>query len=864
MASDNSILSDSETRKKHPITKVIGGSIEETPSTTTKTTYGKSPQSLKKSIVDGLFKKGFEPTSEMMKRVGENIAYNEGFLSNLDVSGRTVYNGETTQLEGIRQTVTMDRYALRDPEGNIIEKSPEEIWNRVAWGLAQIEKTPQLRKYWEKKFFEVQKDFHFVPAGRILAGAGSGHAVTYYNCYVIPSPDDSRGGIIDSLKDTVEIMARAGGVGVNLSTLRPRGAYIKTVNGHSSGPISWAQLFSVATGDVVDQGGSRRGAMMIMLDDNHPDIEEFITTKTKPHWIEHANLSIAASDAFMQAIKNDSDWDLVWDGKVMKTVKARDLWDMICTSAWKSAEPGFIFMERYNKWSNTWYYEDIRCTNPCGEQGLPAWGVCNLGSLNLSAYIVDGELDYSLLAEHTRTAMRMLDNVVDSNLYFFEENKIQQLGTRRTGLGTMGLADALIKMKIRYGSDESFPVIEKIFQTIRDNAYDESANIAAEKGSFPYFDQEKYMQGYYIKQLPQEIQAKIAEHGTRNAVLLSQAPTGTISLYAGCSSGIEPVYDFAHIRRDRTGEHIIYHPLYEEWQKANPTETIAPDYFCSSADLSPEDHVRVQALIQKYTDSSISKTVNAPNDYTVDQVKQLYMMAYDAGCKGVTFYRDGSRDAVLTRMSDEKKNAEQATLTAAAVAGSATAALIQPMFHTLRERPERLTGSTYKIKTPFGAGYVTINNDENGEMFEVFVSCSRGGSDISADAEALGRLISLALRIPTTVSKASVVETIVDQLSGIGGASTAGFGSNRVRSLADAVAKAVSEHVALMGVQTIADPISQVQLPLGTVVSDSSASNQVKTSKVTSRRDMCPSCGQASLMLVEGCAKCDNCGFSKC
>jgi ribonucleoside-diphosphate reductase alpha chain len=475
--------------------------------------------------------------------------------------------------------------------------------------------------------------------------------------------------------------------------------------------------------------------------------------------------------------------------------------------------------------------------------------------LNLSAYVVDGEMDWKLLAEHSRTAMRMLDNVIDANLYFFEENKLQQLGTRRTGLGTMGLADALIKMKIRYGSDESLPIIEKIYQTIRDNAYDESSNLAEEKGPFPYFDRDKYTQGYFIKQLPQEIQTKIAEHGTRNAVLLSQAPTGTISLISDTSSGIEPVYDFAIHRRDRTGEHIIYHPLYEQWKNSVTEGTPIPDYFVNSADLTPEDHVKVQAVIQKYTDSSISKTVNAPNDYTVEQVEKLYMLAYDLGCKGVTFYRDGSRDAVLTRITEEKKAPEQI---------AAQVGVVQTPTGMLRDRPDMLTGSTYKIKTPFGPGYVTINHDENGEMFEVFVTCNRGGSDISADAEAIGRLVSLALRVPTAVPQEMVVNAIIDQLSGIGGASTTGFGANRVRSLADAVAKTLQEHLALFGANVVIDPLNNPMLSTSTPADGPGAAVAPGAKIGTRRRDMCPQCGEASLILVEGCAKCEGCGFSKC
>lgn len=849
--------------KKRSITEVIGGGVKEE-KRSSKTSYGRADTKTK-TLFDGLFKDGFEPSHEMLKKVYENIAQNEAFLNSIDISERTVYQGDKTTLSGVRQTVLMDRFALRDETGKQIEDSPEDVWTRVAWGLAQVEKTPELREYWERKFYDAMKDFHFVPAGRILSGAGTGYGVTYYNCYVVPSPDDSRGGIIDTLKDTVEIMSRAGGVGLNLSTLRPRGAYIKSVNGRSSGPMSWAQLYSVATGDVVDQGGSRRGAMMLMLDDDHPDIEEFITCKTKPHWIEHANLSIAASDAFMEAIKKDQNWDLKWKGEVVKTVKARDLWDQICEAAWKSAEPGFIFMERYNKWSNTWYYENIRCVNPCGEQGLPAWGVCNLGSLNLSAYVSDGELDYKKLADHSRIAMRMLDNVIDSNLYFFEENKLQQLGTRRTGLGTMGLADALIKMKIRYGSDESIPVIEKIYETIRDAAYDESTNLAEEKGSFPYFDREKYLQGYFIKQLPESVKEKIAEKGIRNAVLLSQAPTGTISLFAGASSGIEPVYDFAMHRKDRTGEHIMYHPLYEEWKNSVPEGTPVPNYFVNSGTLTPEDHVKVQATIQKYTDSSISKTVNAPNNYTIEQVKELYMKAYDTGCKGITFYRDGSRDAVLTRIEDKKEEKKEEP-----VAAVAQPVAVQLSATGMIERPQMLQGFTYRIQTPVGKGYVTINHDEQGNPLEVFIAVSRAGSDIHADADAIGRLISLALRMPTTMERTKVVEEIIDKLRGIGGGSTIGFGNGRVRSLADAIAKVLLEHVSMY-----AQRRHGASLPSADMLMDAPADQAVMQTEQkplfeaaqasTARdRDLCNQCGQATLVKEEGCMKCYSCGFSKC
>src|SRR5262245_19292961 len=557
-----------------------------------------------------------------------------------------------TELDGIRGKVFLDRYSLKDREGSAIEQHPEQMWWRVAQGIASVARTAAKRRHWARRFYDSLSDFKFVPGGRILAGAGTGHAVTYYNCYVIPSPEDSRSGILDNLKVMTEIMARGGGVGINLSTLRPRGSYIRTVNGTASGPCSWAELYSVATGDVIQQGGSRRGALMLMLNDDHPDIEEFITVKQDLARINHANLSVCVSDAFMDAVERDGDWDLKWNGEVRKTVKASYIWGLICEAAWKSAEPGVVFMDRYNKESNTWYYENIRCVNPCGEQGLPPWGVCNLGALNLAAFVDGGAMDYAALAEQTQVAMRFLDNVIDANLYFIKENEQAQLGTRRTGLGTMGLGDALIKLRLRYGSDDSLATVERIYATVRDAAYDASAEIAAEKGAFPHFDRDRYMQGRFIERLPTATREKIAQNGIRNAVLLTQAPTGTTSLLSGVSSGIEPVFDFAMVRRDRTGEHVLYHPLLQAWRDAHPgaaADAPAP-WFVSANDLSPEEHVRVQAKVQEYTDSSISKTVNAPHNHSVAQVQELYVKAYDYGCKGVTYFRDGCREGVLSHI----------------------------------------------------------------------------------------------------------------------------------------------------------------------------------------------------------------------
>ena len=696
---------------------------------------------------------------------------------------------------------------------------------------------------------EVEEDHSFISAGVVVS-----------NCYVIPSPEDSRQGILDNLKVMTEIMARGGGVGINLSTLRPRGSYIKTGNGTASGPCSWAQLYSVATGDVIQQGGSRRGALMIMLDDNHPDIEEFITVKRTEGKIEHANLSVCVSDKFMQAVKDDADWDLTWQGEVKKTIKARGLWDLICKSAWESAEPGVVFMDRYNKLSNTWYYENIKCVNPCGEQGLPEWGVCNLGAINLSAFVENGKMDWERLAEQSKIAMRFLDNVVDANEYFIEENRAAQLGTRRTGLGTMGLADALIKMKIAYGSDESVPVIERIYTTIRDAAYEASADIAVEKGPFSNFERDNYMQGQFIKRLPEKVQEKIREQGIRNAVLLTQAPTGTTSLLSGVSSGIEPVYDFAMVRRDRTGEHILYHPLLQAWRDQHPNEP-TPGYFVAANDLTPEEHVRVQATIQYYTDSSISKTVNAPNNHTVEDVQTLYRLAYELGCKGITYMRDGSRVGVLSHI-EEKKPEQQAPVMEP---GTSIQQGIKP-------RPAVVHGYTRQVSAPEGKINVTINSDEHGPL-EVFVNVGKAGSDIAALAEALGRLISLNLRVLSPLSQTDRAKEIAEQLRGIGGSRSVGFGMQQVRSLPDAVARALEMHLESLEQQEAqkqpADPPpvngnDAVHGASNLTVSVASTASALSLSHLSVTGNLCPQCGCNTMVYEEGCRKCYSCGHSEC
>jgi ribonucleoside-diphosphate reductase alpha chain len=805
-------------------------------------------------------------------------------------------------LTGIAQTVFLDRYALKDKEGKPIETEPDQMWRRIAHAVAHVEKK-KLRSVWEEKFYRAMEDFIFVPGGRILSGAGTGYKVTFYNCFVIPSPKDSRGGILETLGNMVEIMARGGGVGINLSSLRPRGSRVKKVNGFSSGPINWAELFSVATKDIIQQGGTRRGALMLMLWDWHPDIEEFITVKQDLQKINGANLSVCVSDAFMDAVKNDRDWELVfpdttdpeydtkWDGYlpnwkslgkkviVQKTVKAREIWELIAKAAWSSAEPGVVFLERYNKQFNNSYYEFVNCVNPCGEEGLPYWGVCNLCSINLAALVNDqGEMDYERLREVVEVGVRFQDDVVDADVYIFKEiKKVQLRGERRIGLGTMGLGDALIKMKIRYGSPESLDVIEKIYKTIRDAAYESSVDIAKEKGAFPKFDAKKYVDGYFVRQLPDLLKKKLKKYGIRNSLLLQQAPTGSTSLLAGVSSGIEPVYEFEFIRKDRLGVHTLRHHLYDQWYEsftkehgAEPTKVERPSYFVSANDLTPEDHVRVQAAIQKYVDASISKTVNAPATHTIEDVKRLYTLAYDLGCKGIAYMREGSREGVLTRKDQPLPTATEGK------------EQIFPLLPEVKPRSMVLHGSTYETDTPVGKAYITINTNGGNQPAELFINVGKAGSDVTAMAEGLGKLISLTFRMSSPIPPIERAQKIASMLIGIGGARSLGFGVNRIRSLPDAVAKVIDKHFGFFQKHRL-DEVSQ---PAERVPSngngmedenkdvakllekiEASSKEPLAIEESNSRMvtvDLCPSCGEGSLVFEEACKKCHSCGYSEC
>jgi ribonucleoside-diphosphate reductase alpha chain len=794
-----------------------------------------------------------------------------------------------------------------------LETVPEQMFERMARHIASVEKTEEKRREWEAKFREMMDDWKYVPAGRIFTGAGTGQKLTFYNCYVIPHPKDSRHGIFDTLGQMAEIMSRGGGVGINVSTLRPRYSYVKGVNGRSSGAVSWASLYSFVTG-LIEQGGSRRGALMLILNVWHPDVIDFINSKKEAGKITNANISVGITDDFMQAVKEDKPWDLVfpdtsdpmyhdkWDGNIHrwqemggkvikhKTVRAADIWHNIIESAWSSAEPGMYFIDRSNHFSNSWYYADLPCTNPCGEQPLPAWGVCNLGHINLAKHISKqtGEVLWNELKITVQQAVRFQDNVIDATPYFFDENYKQQMSERRVGMGTIGLAEMLIYKQLKYGSPEAVEFIDKLYQFIAVTAYETSVELAREKGKFSQFDAEKFLQSGFMKQMPEYIRDLVRQHGIRNVTILTQAPTGTVGTMVGTSTGIEPFFSWTYFRKSRLGVHEEKIKLAQDWLDGHPGQEL-PEYFATAMSLVPEEHVKVQAAVQKWTDAAISKTVNAPQNYTVEQTKELYTLMYDLGCKGGTIYRDGSRDEQIlatdhkklgkdvAEQIESKKQAQaqpRETQEVMSVSGENVQIKIAP-----RQRPDVMQGITYKMNTAYGNLYVTINEDAHGP-FEVFAQMGKAGGFFSAQTEAITRLISLALRSNVAI------EEIIEQLKGIRGPDVSFSEQGMVFSLPDAVAKVLEKHIKRNQQQLTLPMEPKAQsLPSGSApavekvqerVVETLSQQQVnlngatlmqKTQKVSianlGNAPVCPTCSNM-LIFAEGCMKCDTCGYSKC
>ena len=553
------------------------------------------------------------------------------------------------------------KYRFKDADGTPRDVTVEDTWRRIANDLAQVEKDPAR---WEETFYEALEDFKFLPAGRITAGAGTARRVTMFNCFVMGTVPDSMGGIFDMLKEAALTMQQGGGIGYDFSTIRPSGADVKGVSADASGPLSFMDVWDAMCRTIMS-AGSRRGAMMATMRCDHPDVEDFIAAKSDPARLRMFNMSVLITDPFMDAVKADGPWDLIFDGKVYRTLQARDLWNRIMRATYDFAEPGVIFIDRINQANNLSYCETIAATNPCGEQPLPPYGACLLGSINLARLVTDpfgdaAALDLTALNDLVATAVRMMDNVVDASKFPLEAQAREARAKRRIGLGVTGLADALLMTGLRYGSDAAAAQTEEWMKQIARAAYLASVDLAKEKSTFPLFDAEQYLASGTMQMMDEDVRDAIRKHGIRNALLTSVAPTGTISLYAGnVSSGIEPVFAYAYTRKvlqkdgSRTEEEVVDYAV-QMWRDLKGDADL-PDYFVNAQTLAPLEHVKMQAAAQKWVDSSISKTINCPEDISFDAFKDVYMAAWDQGCKGCTTYRPNDVTGSVLSVSEEKK-----------------------------------------------------------------------------------------------------------------------------------------------------------------------------------------------------------------
>ncbi len=737
------------------------------------------------------------------------------------------------------------KYRLKKANGTAEDGTVEDTWRRIARALAQVETDPAL---WEDRFYTALEDFKYLPAGRITAGAGTGRAVTLFNCFVMGTIPDSMAGIFDMLKEAALTMQQGGGIGYDFSTIRPRGAEVKGVAADASGPLSFMDVWDAMCRTIMS-AGSRRGAMMATMRCDHPDIEHFIEAKQDAARLRMFNLSVLVTDPFMEAVKADGPWELQFGGKVYKTVNARDLWNKIMRATYDYAEPGVIFIDRINKMNNLSYCETIAATNPCGEQPLPPYGACLLGSINLARLVTNpfeanAELNPEALDELVRTAVRMMDNVVDASRFPLDAQAQEAQNKRRIGLGVTGLADALLMLGLRYGSEEAAAQTEAWMKAIARASYLASVDLAKEKGPFPLFDAEKYLASGTMQAMDEDVREAIRTHGIRNALLTSIAPTGTISLYAGnVSSGIEPVFAYAYKRKvlqkdgSRTEEEVVDYAVKLWRDKFGDKEL--PDYFVNAQTLPPLDHVRMQAAAQKWIDSSISKTINCPEDISFDDFKEVYMAAWDQGCKGCTTYRPNDvTGSVLTVSESTEKAPEKDT-------GADVVYLAEPL-----DRPQALEGNTYKVKWPDSehALYITINDiviAGHRRPFEVFINSKN--MEHFAWTVALTRMISAVFRRGGDVS--FVVEELKAVFDPRGGAWMQG---KYIPSILAAIGGVIERHL----------------ISIGFIEGEGMGLKEDPSAKVAvvgaPRGPACPSCGSYEMRMVEGCMTCGSCGHSKC
>ncbi|NCO87287.1 MAG: adenosylcobalamin-dependent ribonucleoside-diphosphate reductase [Rhodobacterales bacterium] len=750
------------------------------------------------------------------------------------------------------------KYRFKAADGTALDASVEDSWRRIARALAVVEAEPAV---WEERFYAALEDFRFLPAGRITAGAGTARQVTLFNCFVMGTVPDSMGGIFDALKEAALTMQQGGGIGYDFSTIRPRGAAVHGVAADASGPLSFMDVWDAMCRTIMS-AGSRRGAMMATMRCDHPDIEAFITAKSDPVRLRMFNMSVLVTDPFMAAVKADGPWDLVFGGRVYRTLRARDLWNSIMRSTFEVAEPGVIFIDRINAANNLAYAETIAATNPCGEQPLPPYGACLLGSINLSRLVADpfgpqAALDLAALDDLVAVAVRMMDNVVDASNFPLPQQQAEARAKRRIGLGVTGLADALLMVGSRYGSDAAVALTEAWMRRIARAAYLASVDLAREKGAFPLFDAQKYLASGTMQGMDADVRDAIAQHGIRNALLTSIAPTGTISLYAGnVSSGIEPVFAYAYTRKvlqkdgSRSEEEVVDYAV-QLWRDRFG-DTPLPDYFVNAQTLAPLDHVRMQAAAQKWVDSSISKTINCPEDISFDDFKEVYMAAWDQGCKGCTTYRPNAVTGSVLSVSEstDKTPSEQP---AQMGEGAEVIYMSEPL-----DRPTELEGATYKLKWPDSehAIYITVNDlvvAGHRRPFEVFINSKN--MEHFAWTVALTRMISAVFRRGGDVS--FVVEELKAVFDPRGGA---WMGGKYVPSILAAIGGVIEKHLVAIGFME-GEGLGLKSDPKADPKADGMADVVAIGAK---RGRACTSCGSYDLRMVEGCMTCASCGYSKC
>lgn len=810
--------------------------------------------------------------------------------------------------------ILQERYLLKGGNLEVVENVSERFWH-IAYDIASGDMdfgAEESQVYTQAlDFYKMMVLQEFLPNSPTIMNAGKQNGLQYSACFVLPV-GDSLPEIFDSVKFAALIHQTGGGTGFAFSRLRPAGSIVNTTGGVASGPVSFLRVFNAAT-ESIKQGGTRRGANMGILRIDHPDVLEFIRCKAelddlnKPVYegiapilpddgtrayfktllldkqIANFNISVAITSKFMEALTKGADYDLIapHSGEVVGKLNAQKVFDEIVERAWHTGDPGLIFIDRINDSPSNPVpkLETIESTNPCGEQPLAPWDACNLGSINLGKFVLaDGsDVDWEGLKRITRNAVHFLDNVVQTNPFTLKQIYDEVHNNRRIGLGVMGWADMLFRMKIPYNSDQAIELAEKVMKFINEEGHTESESLAKVRGPFP-----NWVNSIYGDKNSSAFKARPASSAygrkiIRNSTVTTIAPTGTISIIGDCSSGVEPVFALAYIHRaKKAGDQMRYLTIAnktfteigkrenfysddlaqkvmdngsvfglldvpEDWQKV----------FVTAPEIDPIWHVKMQAAFQKYTDNGVSKTINMPNSATREDVREAYMMAYETGCSGITIYRDGSKTTQVLNVSSTLKPKAIDVDPAAPVA----------------ERPMILRGRTYKVATPVGEAFITINRDEQGQPFEVFVTVGRGGMHTMADAEAMGRLVSLSLRLARggkDTDPKKVAQKIVSQLRGIGGANSVGFGKNRVMSLGDAIAKVLAEDLAQTTNSQEAETIPLNLTPVSTEPLVNTSTDDIAGLPSSVQADLCPECGSASFVMEEGCKKCHSCGYSMC